>query len=150
MSKQYESLTKLIPEMEKDIYGEWNLPMKGEGTKDNPYIMPHVSFTPTAYSFFSEMGKIVEQHPEFDLYNYKKYLERRGYISDAKGPFPIGELQTVPSERLNAEDIFVMCFAVQRTDRFCEGIMLKFFKDGTILKWLKRLAELDEQETEGL
>lgn len=150
MSKQYESLTKLIPEMEKDIFGEWNLEKEGECTEENTSIMPYVSFTPTAYTFFSEMGRIVEQHPEFNIYNYKEYLVQRGYISDGKGPFPIEKLQTVPSEKLNEEDIFAMCFAVQRSDRFCEGIMLKFFKDGTILAWLKRLAELDEQETESL
>ncbi len=45
MSKQYESLTELIPVMEKDIYGGWNMQQKGDGTSDNPYVMPHASFT---------------------------------------------------------------------------------------------------------
>ena len=146
MSKQYESLTELIPVMEKDIYGGWNMQQKGDGTPDNPYVMPHVSFTPTVYSFLSEMARIEKQHPEFDWRNYMQYLVGRGYISGLSQGFPIEELQKVPIEKLTIEDVFMMYFAVQRTDRFCEGILLKFFKDGTILNWLKRVKELDTED----
>lgn len=30
-----------------------------------------------------------------------------------------------------------------RAERFCDGALLGFFKDGSIRKWLERLKELD-------
>jgi hypothetical protein len=32
-----------------------------------------------------------------------------------------------------------------RAERFCDGALLGFFKDGYILKWLKRLKDIDWQ-----
>lgn len=143
MSKQYEALTRLIPEMEKDIYGEWNFEKKGEGTKENPYTMPHVSFSPAVYSLLSELAQIEREHPEYEFRKYGEYLIGKGYIKKIAGAFPINDLKSVSVELLNDEDILMMIYAVQRADRFCEGILLGFLKDGTILKWLRRLLEFD-------
>lgn len=144
MIKRYESLTNLIPALEKDFYGGWNVHQDGDGTAEKPFIVPYVSYTLIVYSFFFEMGKIERQHPNYHFRGYKKYLTQRGVISSGKGSFPIDELKTISVERLNEEDILVMLFALQRSDRFCEGLLLDFFRSGTILKWLKRLEKIDE------
>lgn len=142
MSKQFESVTKFIPALEKDFYGDWKSLEGGNGSAERPLIMPHVSFSPTVYELFSELSRVAENHPEYAFKDYRNYLYKRGYISTKAGTFPVDELKAVTTERMNVEDVFVMLTAVQRADRFCEGVLLDFFRDGTIIRWLKRLEAL--------
>ena len=144
MSKQFETLTKLISTLEKDFYGDWIFSKEGDGSVEKPFITPHVSFTPAVYELFSELSKVVKQHSEYAFNDYRNYLFKRGYISTKASSFPINELKTVPVENMDVEDVFVMLTAVQRADRFCEGVLLDFFKDGIIIKWLRRLEKIDE------
>ncbi len=143
MSKQFESVTRLIPALEKDFYGYWNYSDEGDGSAERPFMMPHVSFSPTVYVLFSELNNVVKNHPEYTFKEYRDYLFMKGYISTKTCAFPVAELSNVSADELSIEDIFVMLFAIQRADRFCEGVLLHFFKDGTILKWLKTLEKMD-------
>ena len=34
-----------------------------------------------------------------------------------------------------------------RAERFCDGVLLEFFKNGCISKWLSRLQEIDQQQS---
>ena len=45
---------------------------------------------------------------------------------------------------LDGITIMALLVGVIRAERFCDGILLDFFKDGTIISWLKRLKEIDE------
>ena len=46
----------------------------------------------------------------------------------------------------NADGKLVMALLVGalRADRFCEGALLGFLKDGSVARWLERLKEIDE------
>jgi len=38
----------------------------------------------------------------------------------------------------------MMIYGTVRAERFCDGALLGFFKDGTIKKWLERLKKIQE------
>ena len=44
---------------------------------------------------------------------------------------------------LDAQCIMALIMGAVRADRFCEGALMDFFKDGSIKKWLERLKKLD-------
>ena len=56
--------------------------------------------------------------------------------------------------RLDGKCVMAMIVGAVRAERFCDGALLGFFKDGSIRKWLERLRELngmcssDKEETE--
>lgn len=38
-----------------------------------------------------------------------------------------------------------MIFTIIRGDRFCEGLLLSYLDNGMMLKWMKRLKEIDDE-----
>lgn len=45
---------------------------------------------------------------------------------------------------LDAQCILALLIASLRAERFCVGALLGFIKNGAVIRWLKRLQELDE------
>lgn len=52
-------------------------------------------------------------------------------------------MRNIDVDTLNEQCILALIMGVIRADRFSEGTLLSFFKDGYILKWLQRLKEID-------
>ena len=46
-------------------------------------------------------------------------------------------------DHLDAQCIIALILGAIRADRFSEGTLLAFLKDGTIVRWLERLKTLD-------
>jgi hypothetical protein len=44
---------------------------------------------------------------------------------------------------LDGKCIMALLLGAVRSERFCDGALLSFFKSGAIAKWLLRLKELD-------
>ena len=38
-----------------------------------------------------------------------------------------------------------MIVTIVRSDRFCEGLLLRYLGNGMMLKWMKRLKEIDDE-----
>jgi ADP-ribosyl-[dinitrogen reductase] hydrolase len=71
------------------------------------------------------------------LHNYHAILARYGLEwSDTA-------LRSADVQHLDEQAILALIMGVIRAERFCEGVLLAYFKDGYIIKWLKRLAEID-------
>ena len=45
--------------------------------------------------------------------------------------------------KLDAQCVMALIVGAVRAERFCDGALLGFFKDGSIQKWLTRLKEID-------
>ncbi|WP_400256419.1 DUF6508 domain-containing protein [Candidatus Methanomassiliicoccus intestinalis] len=44
--------------------------------------------------------------------------------------------------KLGAQCVMTLIMGAVRAERFCDGALLGFFKDGSIRKWLERLKEV--------
>lgn len=47
------------------------------------------------------------------------------------------------ADHLDAQCIIALIYGAIRAERFCDGAVLGFLKDGLITKWLERLKTLD-------
>ncbi len=43
----------------------------------------------------------------------------------------------------DAQSVLALIIGAVRAERFCDGALMGFFKDGSIEKWLTRLLEID-------
>ena len=43
---------------------------------------------------------------------------------------------------LDGQCVMALIMGAVRAERFCDGALLEFFKDGSIKKWLERLNEI--------
>ena len=135
----FESLTKYIRSLEcNENRGEWIIDREHAGTAEDPKQMPFVAYDALAIAIEEAMCDFVDAHDEMQLTRYGEILEENGISWGL--------------ESMTEADVFhfdgrtVMAFLVGavRTERFCDGTLLSFFKKGCILRWLRRLEEIDD------
>jgi hypothetical protein len=51
---------------------------------------------------------------------------------------------------LNAQCVLALIMGAVRAERFCDGVLLDFFKSSSILKWLERLKSCEIKTCEEL
>lgn len=130
-------MTKYINCLGKDEYGEWVVDRKNDGSSEHPIQMPFVNYSEVVDSFVQDVYKFEQEHPEMGLTRYGEILSAHNIEWGSK---PMGEADV---SQLNAQCVMAMIMGAVRAERFCDGALLGFFKDGSILKWLERLQMLD-------
>ena len=120
MSK-YDSLVKYICILDGDSFGSWVIDRENDGTLEHPIQMPYVSYS----------------DKDMELNRYGDILNQNGLKWGSKS------MSTADVSNLDAQCIMALITGAVRAERFCDGALLGFFKDGSIRKWLERLKELD-------
>ncbi len=142
--EQFSLLTKYIGKMSGvKIYGEWNIGDENDGTPDRPMQLPFVHYSNLALTFEKEFYQFIECHPEHELTSYGEILEARGIKWDEES------MKNTDSQALDAQSVLALIMGALRAEHFCDGSLLDFFQDGSILKWLKRLKDIDFQDAIG-
>ena len=134
----YESLTCLIPALQNGQAGEWIVDRKNDGTKEHPIQFPFVNYGDAACKLIEEIHRFAEKHPEFELNQYQTILKKK------KNEQGCDSVWAMDVDQLDGKTVTALLLGAVREERFCEGILLRFCKNGSIVKWLKRLKELDE------
>lgn len=137
MSK-FECLTKYLPQLKNDEIGTWFIDRENDGTPEHPIQMPFVNYTEMVYHFIDDVYDFNDKNKDFGLNNYYDILKQNGLEWGSKS------MREADVSRLDAKCVMAIIMGAVRAERFCDGALLGFFKDGSIRKWLERLKELDE------
>lgn len=133
----YENLTKYLDEFTGAEFGTWIVDDKSDGTLEHPLQFPFVDYSRVVDQFIHDVYSFVDNHEEMGLHNYIKILEDNG-IKWSWEPMVKAEV-----DNLDAKCVIALIFGVIRAERFSEGILLVFLKNGSIIRWLERLKTLD-------
>ena len=140
-SGRFRTLTKYIVRLEnKESFGEWKLDDKNDDFHEHPVHMPYVNYNIPVDLFVEEFYQFSDSHPEFELTKYGAILEGNGVKWDGN------EMRSADADMHSAQCVLALIMGAIRADRFCEGTLLGFFESGSVLKWLKRLKEIDDGE----
>ncbi|PRO40105.1 DUF6508 domain-containing protein [Bacillus sp. LLTC93] len=134
---QFEMLTKYIPMLQEDHIGEWVIDKENDGTAEHPIQMPYVNYSETVCRFIEDVYTFAEQHQEMELTRYSEILKENGIEGGTN------DMENVDISNLNAQCVLALIMGVVRAERFCEGVILDFFKIGNMLKCLERLDCLE-------
>ena len=135
MSK-FENLTKYLPHLDEDKFGTWVIDHKNDGITEHPIQMPFVSYSEMVHHFIDDVYDFTDNNTDFDLTNYRDILNQNGLEWGSKS------MSDADVSKLDAQCIMALIMGAVRAERFCDGALLGFFKDGSIRKWLERLEEL--------
>lgn len=83
------------------------------------------------YKFAKESNEIVPS-------KYAEILQANGI------EWGYDSMMKADASELDAQCILALLIASLRAERFCDGVLLGFIKNGAVIRWLKRLQELDE------
>lgn len=136
----YEILTGLIEPLKNDAIGDWIIDADSKGTIDDPITAPFVSYSNLVVELIMKVYEFSDMHPEYELTKYRDVLSRYGLDWKSES------MRNADVSSLDGQAVMALLMSVIRMDKFCEGAILGFLKDGYVLKWLKRLKELDEEK----
>ncbi|MFI8623811.1 DUF6508 domain-containing protein [Bacillus altitudinis] len=134
---QFEILTNYIPLLQCNDIGEWVIDKENDGTAEHPIQMPYVNYSETVRRFIEDVYTFAEQHQEMGLTRYSEILKENGIEGGTN------DMENVDTSHLNAQCVLALIMGVVRAERFCDGVILNFFKSGAIFKWLERLDRLE-------
>lgn len=135
--KKYRCLTKYLVWLERDKIGEWVFDHKNEGTMEHPVQAPFVSYTTTIYLFIDDVYDFSERNKEFELDRYDMILEENGIKWGADS------MDNADVSKMDGRGVMALIMGAVRAERFSDGALLHFFRNGTMRKWLERLKEID-------
>lgn len=133
----YESLTKYLDEFTGTEFGTWIIDKKNDGTPEHPLEFPFVNYSRVVDQFIHDVYSFADNHEEMGLHSYQKVLEENGIKWNAKS------METAVVDGLDAKCVVALIYGAIRAERFCDGAILAFLKDGTFVRWLERLKTLD-------
>ena len=138
--KQFEKLTQYITQIDNDEIGRWHIDRENDGTPEHPKQFPFVIFSEMVNRFMDDVYAVVEAYPEWELNRYGQILEQNGIKWESKS------MSGAIVEDLDARCICALLVGAVRAERFCDGALMAFFKDGSVTRWLQRLKEIDEEK----
>ena len=138
MSK-FEILTKYIPQLKKDMIGDWVIDEENDGTPEHPIQMPFVAYTELVNRFIDDVYEFEATNKDMMLTSYGEILKKNGLRWDMEA------MKYAEVSLLDALCVMALIMGAVRAERFCEGALLSFFKNGSMLKWLERLKEFENK-----
>lgn len=138
MMKKYSVLTKYINLLKNDIVGEWSCDKENDGSSERPIHVPFVSYSIAVNNLADDIYKFAKESNEIVPSKYAEILQANGI------EWSYDSMMKADASELDAQCILALLIASLRAERFCDGVLLGFIKNGAVIRWLKRLQELDE------
>lgn len=138
MMKKYFALTKYINLLKNDNAGEWICDKKNDGSSERPIHVPFVSYSIAVNNLADDIYKFAKESNEIVPSKYAEILQANGI------EWGYDSMMKADASELDAQCILALLIASLRAERFCDGALLGFIKNGAVIRWLKRLQELDE------
>lgn len=138
MMKKYSVLTKYINLLGNDNVGEWICDKENDGSAERPIQLPFVIYSIAVNKLADDIYKFAKESNEIVPSKYAEILQANGieWNSDS--------MMKADASELDAQCILALLIASLRAERFCDGALLGFIESGAVIRWLKRLQELDE------
>lgn len=138
MMKKYSALTKYINLLKNDNAGEWSCDKENDGSSERPIHVPFVSYSIAVNNLADDIYKFAKESNEIVPSKYAEILQANGI------EWGYDSMIQADASEIDAQCILALLIASLRAERFCDGALLGFIKRGAVIRWLKRLQELDE------
>lgn len=102
------------------------------------YQIAFVIYSITVDRLADDIYKFAKESNEIVPSKYAEILQANGIECG------YDSMMKADASELDAQCILALLIASLRAERFCDGALLEFIKNGAVIRWLKRLQELDE------
>ena len=90
-------------------------------------------------NFIDDVYNFIDNHQDYELNNYIEILKENNI------EWKIDSMQNADISTLDGKAVLALLVGAVRVERFCDGTMRSFVKEGQINKWLTKLKELDKK-----
>jgi hypothetical protein len=135
-------LTKYIDLLDGYNFGTWIIDRENDGTPEHPKQMPFVGCSEMVHHFIDDVYDFIDHNKDMELNRYGDILNQNGLEWGSKS------MSAADVPNLDVQCVMALITGAVRAERFCDGALLGFFKDGSIRKWLERLKRIDGEDTQ--
>lgn len=136
--KKYEGITKYISQIEECTAGKWVIDKENDGTPEHPIHVPYVKYSKIIDAFIDDVYRFENENPDYQLNHYYDILKNNGIEWNR------ASMKEADVSVLDERCVMALIMGAVRTENFSDGALLAMLEDGSILKWLNRLKEIDE------
>ena len=126
MMKKYSALTKYINLLENDNVGEWICDKENDGSSERPIQLPFVIYSITVHKLADDIYKFAKESDEIVPGKYAEILQANGI------EWGYDSMMKADASELDAQCILALLIASLRAERFCDGALLEFIKNGAV------------------
>jgi len=137
----YETLTAFVTSLETSQLGTMVIEVIDKNKPEHSIQLPYASYERTVMDFIQAVYTFADEHEEMGIYHYYDILKKNNIQWESRS------MEEADVENLGGDAVVALIMGATRADRFCEGALLDFLKEGYIVKWLNRLKELDERNS---
>ena len=120
----YEKLTVFLPKLQNDQFGLWHTDKENDGSAEHPIHLPFVDYSKIVCEFEKAVYSFVDEHEE--IRDYEGILHAAGLQWDAYS------MKNANVDELDGKTVVALILGIIRAERFCEGTLLDFCKNGCI------------------
>lgn len=130
----YDILFKYIDLFSDDTFGEWFFDKENDGSMEHPIQMPYVMYTQVVNDFVRDV------HLCWETSGLKDYI---CILNSHDIEWGSESMRNTDINNLPSDAILALLLGAARAERFCDGALLSFLKNGSIIKWLIELKKRD-------
>lgn len=128
--KKYSVLTKYINLLKNDNAGEWTCDKENDGSSERPIHVPFVSYSIAVDNLADDIYEFAKESNEIVPSKYAEILQANGI------EWGYDSMMKADASELDAQCILALLIASLRAERFCDGALLGFIKNGAVIRWL--------------
>lgn len=137
MARSFELITKYISLFnEADGIGEWVFDKENDGSKEHPKFMPYFRYKDFFLQFITDVASFDDGY----FRNNARSILETNHIDWSQNGFCNADVASV-----DANCILALLISTIQLERVHEGLLSSFARDGSIVRWLSRLKEIDDQ-----
>ena len=136
---RFQALTSLIPELEAtNDYGDWVFSKDEQNSSCVTNCAPYFRYTDLMNRIYYKTKHVIDSLPNgAQLGIAEVYLRRAG--------IDYRHIEDINISELDEYCILALLRHIYAFERFGEGYVQHFFHRGYVLKWIKRLQEIDDE-----
>ena len=133
---KYDILFKYIDLLADDAFGELFIDKKNDASEKRRIRLPYIRYTQAVNDFIRDIHLCWEKS---GLGDYVRVLNSHGIEWSGES------MKNADVDSLPADTILALLFGAVRAERFNEGVLMGFLKNGYIQKWLSGLKRKGEE-----
>lgn len=139
----YKQLTQYLTTFKSDKYREWIEEVSAilmPDVYERPSRISKTNFSFLLTDFINDVYDFSDAHPEYALKEFLEILKFNGIKWSTES------MSEAVVEDLDAQCILALIIGAIIADAEEHGVILEFFENDTMVRWLERLEELDDGE----
>lgn len=137
---KFDVLTRHMFRIENSDFSKWEFYEYRVGLRQDPVPEPFADYPESVYFLADDVDYFRVNHEEYGMERFLEILDENGI------KWGRASMTDAQVEQLDGQGVMALLMGAVRAEYSRGGALIEFCKNGSVLRWLRRLKELDNEE----